>query len=68
VHPTFHDARGLKSFAQRPALGNVSTIPTPALLATFRRRMVLFFGGVGALGATYAGVLTLTFFRISSTF
>ena len=68
VHPTFHDARGLKNFAQRPALGNVSMIRTPALLATFRRRMVLFFSGIGALGATYAGVLTLTFFRTLPSF
>jgi hypothetical protein len=68
VHPTFHDARGLKNFAQRPSLGNVSMIRTPALLATLRRRMVLFFTGVGALGATYAGVYTLTFFRTLPSF
>jgi hypothetical protein len=68
VHPTFHDARGLKNFAQRPALGHVSMIPTPALLATLRRRMVLFFSGVGGLAATYAGVLTLTFFRTLPSF
>jgi polysaccharide chain length determinant protein (PEP-CTERM system associated) len=63
VHPTFHDARGLKSFSQRPALGSVSMMRTPALVAAIRRRILLFLGGVGGLAATYAGVLTLTFFR-----
>lgn len=63
VHPTFHDGHSLKKFAQRPALGTVSMIRSPAVLALARRRALLFFGGIGGLAATYTGVLTLAFFR-----
>jgi polysaccharide chain length determinant protein (PEP-CTERM system associated) len=63
VQPTFYDARGLKRFAQRPALGTVSLVYTPEVLSRRRRGMLAFAGGLGGLGATYAGVLTLVFFR-----
>jgi polysaccharide chain length determinant protein (PEP-CTERM system associated) len=63
MRPTFHDGRGLKQFTQRPVLGTVSLIPTPEVLSRRRRSTLAFLGGVGGLGATYAGVLTLVFFR-----
>ncbi len=63
LHPTFHDGRDLKKFTQRPLLGTVSLVATPEVVARRRRSMVAFFGGVGGLGAAYAGVLTLVFFR-----
>ena len=63
LHPTFYDARGLKKFAQRPMLGTVSLVTTPEVVSRRRRSTLAFLGGVGALGAAYAGVLTLVFFR-----
>jgi polysaccharide chain length determinant protein (PEP-CTERM system associated) len=63
VHPTFHDGRGLKKFAQRPMLGSVSLTRTPEAISRRRRLTLAFIGGVGGLGATYASVLTLAFFR-----
>jgi len=63
VHPTFHDARGLKSVAQRPVLGTVSLVRSPHMLTRARRASLAFIGGVGALTATYGAVLTLVFFR-----
>lgn len=63
VHPTFHDARGLKKFAQRPLLGSVSMWRTPEVIARRRRGTLAFLGGVGGLGVTYAAVLALTLYR-----
>jgi polysaccharide chain length determinant protein (PEP-CTERM system associated) len=63
LHPTFHDGRGLKKFTHRPVLGTVSLIPTPETLWRRRRGTLAFLGGVGGLGAAYAGVLTAVFFR-----
>lgn len=63
LHPTFHDARGLKKFTPRPVLGTVSLISTPEVISLRRRSALAFIGGVGGLGAAYAGVLTLVFFR-----
>jgi polysaccharide chain length determinant protein (PEP-CTERM system associated) len=63
LHPTFHDGRGLKKFTHRPVLGTVSLVPTPETLWRRRRGTLAFLGGVGGLGAAYAGVLTAVFFR-----
>jgi polysaccharide chain length determinant protein (PEP-CTERM system associated) len=63
LHPTFHDARGLKKFTQRPTLGTVSLISTPEVIWQRRRGALTFIGGVGGLGAAYAGALALVFFR-----
>jgi polysaccharide chain length determinant protein (PEP-CTERM system associated) len=63
LHPTFHDGRGLKRFAQRPVLGTVSLVSTPEVLWRRRSGSLAFLGGVGGLGATYAVVLAVVFFR-----
>jgi polysaccharide chain length determinant protein (PEP-CTERM system associated) len=63
LHPTFLDGRGLKKFTQRPLLGTVSLVSTPEVLSRRRRSTLAFLGGIGSLGVTYAGVLTLLFFR-----
>jgi polysaccharide chain length determinant protein (PEP-CTERM system associated) len=63
VRPTFHDRHGLKRFTQRPVLGSVTLIRTPAVISSARRRSLLFAGGVGGLTATYGAVLTMVFFR-----
>jgi hypothetical protein len=41
---------------------------TPEVLSRRRRSALAFLGGLGALGATYAGVVTLVFFRALLTF
>jgi polysaccharide chain length determinant protein (PEP-CTERM system associated) len=63
VHPTFHDARGLKKFTHRPVLGTVSLISTPEVIWRHRRGALAFLSGLGGLGAAYAGLLALVFFR-----
>jgi len=63
LHPTFHDARGLKKFTHRPVLGTVSVVATPEVLSRRRRGALAFVGGLGGLGAAYAGLLALVFFR-----
>ena len=63
VHPTFQDARALRTIAQRPMLGTVSLVRSPEVLLHTRRRTLLFAGGVGGLAATYAAVLTVIFVR-----
>ena len=63
LHPTFHDGRGLKKFAQRPVLGTISVVSTPEVLWRRRSGTIAFLGGMGGLGATYAVVLAVVFFR-----
>ena len=63
ARPTFHDRHGLKRFAQRPVLGAVTLIRTPAVVSSARRRSLLFASGVGGLTATYGAVLIVVFFR-----
>ena len=63
VRPTFHDNRTLKSVAQRPVLGAVSLLRSPAVVAKRRRSGLMFAGGVGGLAATYGAVVALVFFR-----
>ncbi|HEV7477742.1 MAG TPA: XrtA system polysaccharide chain length determinant, partial [Burkholderiales bacterium] len=63
LHPTFHDARGLKKVTHRPVLGTVSLVATPEVLWRRRRGTLAFVGGLGGLGAAYFGVLALVFFR-----
>lgn len=54
--PTFHDARVLREAAQRPVLGLVSIVQSPALARHRRRRSLLFAGGVSGLLAFFAAV------------
>ena len=63
VHPTFHDARGLKRVAQRPVLGSVSLVLNPGMTAARRRSRMLFLGGLGTLAATYGAVIGAVFLR-----
>ena len=63
ARPTFHDRQGLKRFTQRPVLGSVTLIRTPAMISRARRRSLFFAGGVGGLTATYGAVLIAVFFR-----
>jgi polysaccharide chain length determinant protein (PEP-CTERM system associated) len=56
VAPTFGDARTLRESTNRPVLGVVSMLPSPAAAKIRRRRSVLFAGGVSGLFAMFAGV------------
>jgi polysaccharide chain length determinant protein (PEP-CTERM system associated) len=61
LRPTFHDKRTLKTIAQRPVLGAVSLMPSPAVLARRRRSRLLLAGGLGGLAATYSAALAVVF-------
>lgn len=61
VRPTFHDNRILKTIGQRPVLGAVSLIRNASVLAKRRRQMLLFFGGLGGLAATYSFAIAVVF-------
>ena len=56
IAPTFHDGRSLREATNRPVLGSVSMLPSPAVTRTRRRRAWVFAGGVSGLFAFFAGV------------
>ena len=58
VAPTFHDGRALRELTNRPVLGLVSMLPSPALTRARRRRSWLFAGGLSGLLAFFAAVAT----------
>lgn len=58
VVPTFHDGRALRDVTNRPVLGLVSMLPSPALTQARRRRSLLFAGGLSGLLAFFAAVTT----------
>jgi len=59
--PTFQDLRSLGAFAERPVLGSVSMVVDDAQRSRHRRGLMLFFGGVGGLLATFCTVLMIAF-------
>jgi polysaccharide chain length determinant protein (PEP-CTERM system associated) len=61
VHPTFHDKRSLKRVGQRPVLGAVSLLRSPAVALKRRRSGWLFLGGLGALAASYSAAIAVVF-------
>jgi hypothetical protein len=63
VHPTFHENRALKRIGMRPVLGAVSLIPSAEVKNKQRRNRYLFFGGIGAVAATYCGAIAAVFLR-----
>jgi len=54
VVPTFPDARSLRELAQRPVLGTVSLLDSPAVTSKRRRGLYMFAGGVAALVGMFA--------------
>jgi len=61
VAPTFPDVRALREFAERPILGTVSLLPSPAVIVKRRRGALMFAGGVVALVGMFAtGMLLLS--------
>lgn len=63
LRPTFHEMDGLKRVGQRPVLGALSLMRSPAVLSKRRRRAFAFATGVGGLAATYSAVMAVVFFR-----
>ncbi len=59
LSPSFHEARELAAFSNRPLLGWLSMVDSPEVTRVKRRRRVLFAGGLGALVATFAALLAL---------
>jgi len=64
VHPTFHDRGSLKRIAQRPVLGAVSLIRSPAVVGKRRRSTLLFLGGLGGLVASYGAAIAVVFIGV----
>jgi polysaccharide chain length determinant protein (PEP-CTERM system associated) len=60
--PTVHSGRALRALSQRPFLGTISTLPTPASLRSERRSNVLFGASVATLALLY-GAWTLQIAR-----
>jgi polysaccharide chain length determinant protein (PEP-CTERM system associated) len=56
VAPTFHDSNALREVSNRPVLGPVSMLPSPAFTQARRRRTLLFAGGLSGLLAFFAAV------------
>ena len=64
IVPTFDSAQALRRITQRPVLGSVSMLPSPASLAHTRRNSLAFGGALGGLflvfGAWLAWMSMLT--------
>jgi polysaccharide chain length determinant protein (PEP-CTERM system associated) len=54
VVPTFPDARSLRELTQRPVLGTVSLLDSPAVTSKRRRGLFMFASGVAALVGMFA--------------
>ena len=63
LRPTLHDHRSLRRVGGRPVLGAVSLLSTPHVMAKRRRRLILFYGGIGGLAATYSAMIGVVFLR-----
>ena len=61
LHPTFHDNRSLKRIGQRPVLGAVSLIRSPAVVRRRRRSTLLFLGGLGGFAVSYGAAIAVVF-------
>jgi polysaccharide chain length determinant protein (PEP-CTERM system associated) len=54
ILPTFPDARSLRELTERPVLGTVSLLQSPAVVWKQRRGAFMFAGGVAALVGVFA--------------
>ena len=57
IMPTFHDASSLREAIDRPLLGTLSMLASEPVKRERRRRIVLFFSGVGGLIASFIAIL-----------
>jgi polysaccharide chain length determinant protein (PEP-CTERM system associated) len=63
IVPTFPDARSLRELTQRPVLGTVSLLASPAITAKRRRGVLMFAGGVAGLVGMFATAMILLSIR-----
>jgi hypothetical protein len=63
IVPTFPDARALRELTQRPVLGTVSLLQSPAVTAKRRRGVLMFAGGVAGLVGMFATAILLLSIR-----
>lgn len=61
LRTTFSTARELEKSSGMPVIGSIGEVLTDAQRALRRRRLMLFAGGVGALGVAYIGLVGLEF-------
>lgn len=65
LRPTFFDTYTLRKATGLPILGTVSLLITPAAKQRYRKDLVRFLGGVGALVVLYGAALLAAFITIS---
>ncbi|HET9044139.1 MAG TPA: XrtA system polysaccharide chain length determinant [Burkholderiales bacterium] len=63
IVPTFPDVRALRELTQRPVLGTVSLLQSPAVTAKRRRGVLMFAGGVAGLVGMFATAILLLSIR-----
>ena len=63
IVPTFPDVRALRELTQRPVLGTVSLLQSPAVTAKRRRGVLMFAGGVAGLVGMFATAIILLSIR-----
>ncbi|MEI9928153.1 MAG: XrtA system polysaccharide chain length determinant [Sphingomonas sp.] len=63
LQTTFSTAGRLEKASGMPVIGSIGEVLTQAQLAMRRKRLTLFAGGVGALGAAYVGLIGVEFLQ-----
>jgi polysaccharide chain length determinant protein (PEP-CTERM system associated) len=63
VFPTFHDTQSLRATFNRPVLGSVALLPSPAAARQRFRSALFFAGGLGGLLALYGAAIGLVVWR-----
>ncbi len=63
IVPTFPDPRSLRELTQRPVLGAVTLLQSPAITAKRRRGVLMFAGGVAGLVGMFATAMLLLSIR-----
>jgi uncharacterized protein involved in exopolysaccharide biosynthesis len=59
IMPTFHDSASLSEATDRPLLGTLSMLANVTVRKQRRRTLVLFFGGMSGLLATFMAVMAV---------
>ena len=64
LQTTFSTANRLEKASGMPVIGSIGEVLTHAQLSMRRKRLTLFAGGLGALGAAYLGLIGVEFLQL----